>query len=191
MFFNRSIFPMLLVSTSAYAAGDNGGLNDALRGIADDLATLQKEIQTASASAEAQQIAAGTRAIQFVTITKDNAALKYGADENASSYSKASAGQTFKVLDKANDWYAVQLEKPAKGIDSAWVNAADVAPKFQYIGNTQAKDSSVADKLYQQIMESVKKVKDKYDKNPYVSVSGFSVDVGIPPSVSVSFEFNK
>lgn len=104
---------------------------------------------------------------------------------------KASIGQTYKMIDKTNDWYAVQIEKPTKGVEAAWVNASDVAPKIQQLASTLSENKNAADRIYEQIMDSVKKVKDKYDQNPYVSVSGFSVDIGIPPSVSVSFEFKK
>ncbi len=101
------------------------------------------------------------------------------------------AGQMFKVVDKASDWYAVKLETPRNGVEAAWVNAADVTPNFRLLGSATERNAGVADRLYEQIMESVKKMKDKYDKNTYVSVSGFSVNMGVPPSVTVSFEFKK
>jgi hypothetical protein len=182
---------LLFISTSCVAAEGSGGLDQTLRGVASDLAAMQKEIQSASSDAKIQQEFAGPRGFQYVTITRDNASLQYGADKSATLYSKATAGQTFKVVDKASDWYAVKLETPGKGIDAAWVNAADVTPNFRTLGSTTEKNANVTDRLYEQIMESVKKVKDKYDRNPYVSVSGFSVNVGIPPSVTVSFEFKK
>lgn len=43
--------------------------------------------------------------------------------------------------------------------------------------------------VYEKILLSVKELKDKYETNPYVIVNGFSIDIGMPPSVNISFEF--
>ena len=40
-------------------------------------------------------------------------------------------------------------------------------------------------------MESVNRMKERYVQNPYVTVTGFTVTVGAPPSVSINLEFKK
>jgi len=45
--------------------------------------------------------------------------------------------------------------------------------------------------VFEEIVEQASKMKDKYKNNPYVSVTGFSVNVGVPPSMSINIEFKK
>jgi hypothetical protein len=45
--------------------------------------------------------------------------------------------------------------------------------------------------VYEILINEVKKVKEKYNDNPYVEVTGFSVDTSIPPSININFYFLK
>jgi len=45
--------------------------------------------------------------------------------------------------------------------------------------------------MYEMIINKMYALKKKYDNNPYVRISGFDVNIGIPPSVTVSIEFKK
>ncbi|MDD5581312.1 MAG: hypothetical protein PHY16_18840 [Methylobacter sp.] len=115
-----------------------------------------------------------------------------------------SKGKKFPVIDKANGWYAVRLDEPIHGVRTGWLNAAEVVPEFsseteglvavgayKALAGTGAAQSSKSnmDQMYEMILQSVKEFKDKYETNPYVNGNGFSIDIGIPPSVNISFEF--
>ena len=79
-----------------------------------------------------------------------------------------------------SDWYAVAFDQPVQGMDAGWVNAAEVVPKFVFTpgtttGGTSGVPKSVTDRMYEKIMTSVRAFRDKYENNPDVTVSGFSV----------------
>ena len=42
---------------------------------------------------------------------------------------------------------------------------------------------------FQSLTEQATKMRDKYRNNPYFSVRGFTVKMGVPPSVDLNFEF--
>lgn len=45
--------------------------------------------------------------------------------------------------------------------------------------------------LIQQTMDEVKEFYNSYTDNPYIKVTGFSLEIGIIPSVSIDFEFKQ
>lgn len=49
--------------------------------------------------------------------------------------------------------------------------------------------TSVSEDLYRILAEKATRMHDSYKNNSYIEVSGFTVNVGISPSVSVNFEF--
>jgi len=180
---------IILIVSSSYAE-DKELLDTTLKGIASDLAQLQKEIE--NAYIQQAGIYPYTHHLapfpNYVKITNEKGKLRTGADYSAPILMNASKGALYKVIDKVGNWYAVALPKPKEGIESAWVSTTDVTPLISPVQTGYAKQS-IIEKMYEKIMESVKKIRDKYQNNPYVSVSGFSIDIGMPPSVSVSFKF--
>ena len=48
---------------------------------------------------------------------------------------------------------------------------------------------SATERIYSKIAASVNQVRLKYEANPYVGISGFSVDMSVPPGLSIQFEF--
>ncbi|MDR7009601.1 SH3 domain-containing protein [Paraburkholderia strydomiana] len=105
-----------------------------------------------------------------------------------------SKGGKYRVVDKVGDWYAVELNGPLARVNTGWVNAADVSPIKMAAGidvpvNSPAAPSTAA--VYDVIVQKASQLKEKYRNNPYLSVTGFTVNVGIPPSVGMNFEFRK
>jgi len=45
--------------------------------------------------------------------------------------------------------------------------------------------------IYQVIIKKMYDLEKKYENNPYVRISGFDINIGIPPSVTISLEFKK
>lgn len=87
-----------------------------------------------------------------------------------------SVGESAKILARNGDWYLVTNAQDRVG----WVPGAFLS------------QVSISDDAFQKAiaaaMRMLANMKDKYDKGPVV-IKGFSIDVKIPPGVSVEFEF--
>lgn len=44
---------------------------------------------------------------------------------------------------------------------------------------------------YEMIIKKMYSLEKKYENNPYVRISGFDINIGFPPSVTISIEFKK
>lgn len=157
-----------------------------LDGISKDLAKLQRMVVEVQGQVTAQQM---FRADE-VKITGVKPTVRLGATQTAAALFTPKPGQTFQVIDKTEDWYAIRLLEPVQGFSSGWVSAAEVVPTSSANKGT-VKQTSFADDAFRQLTEQAAKMRDSYRNNPYVAVSGFAVNVGIPPSVSINFEFKK
>lgn len=169
-----------------------------LRSLAKDLADLQSSVADAQRKQQAMATArapTGGLIADLIRVTNPLAFTKLGAADSAPSLFRPGAGQTYKVIDKTDNWYAVQFPQEYKGFSSGWMKAADVVPEDVKVGLVQAASTQAAatlnEDLYQLLTEKVGRIKVAYQSNPYVSVTGFAVNVGIPPSVTVTFEFKK
>lgn len=181
---------LLLVGCAPIHAKQSKGLEGTMEDVATDLANLHQEIQAAYQTKEDIL----SLIDRIITISAENAKVYSGTDVKSAILKTVSKGQEFKVIDKINDWYAVAFEQPEQGMYAGWVNAAEAVPKPSFTEWIEAKESleepkSAKDQIYEKIMTSVKGFRDKYENNPYVTITGFSVNIGVPPSVSVSFEF--
>lgn len=126
-------------------------------------------------------------------MTSKSSEVRAGASDKAAPLLKAKLNQIFPVIDKAGDWYAVKIPENIGGVSSGWIQAADVVPIPSAFPSTPQpfQASSVADSIYRELTQRAVRFRDAYRNNPYISVTGFSVNVGVPPSVSISFEFKK
>ena len=150
--------------------------------IAADLATLQRDVELVSQKNAAYALPSLIR----VKLTGKSVPIYKGADKSSGVVTKLSEGKVLPVVDKAGEWYAVGIDQPNTEFKSGWVHASSVVPETYTF---QAQVKSTTDAMYQQIMDKVRGLKEKYQNNTYVRVTGFSVDVTIPPAVSISFEF--
>ncbi|MBM4334202.1 MAG: hypothetical protein FJ117_23830 [Deltaproteobacteria bacterium] len=121
-------------------------------------------------------------------VTADKGTIYSGADAKTRPVEIVMKGEKFKVIDKIENWYAVSLSKPVKGMESGWLKATQVVPEISPISTTPP-EKSISELMYEKIVASVKALKDGYANNPYVTVKGFNVNISVPPSVSISFEF--
>jgi hypothetical protein len=156
----------------------DGGLDKSMQSLASDLANLQREIH-----ADSNQAIAG-EGVASVQVKKNGARVYTAADKSSGEIKALKAGATLPVVNKVDDWYVVNLSGEGDH-KFGWVQADWVAPKDY---NFTTKVSNEED-IYQKVISRIQDFKRKYDDNDYVRVSGFSVDVGIPPSVNISFEF--
>lgn len=175
----QTILIALLFSGSALAQNAvDSGLNKSMQSLASDLASLQREINANSNQGMAYE------GVTSVQVKKSGARVYAAADKSSGEIKEFKAGVTLPVVKKVDDWYVVNLLGEG-GQKFGWVQADWVAPKDY---NLKANASSEED-IYQKVIGKIQDLKKKYDNNDYVRVSGFSVDVGIPPSVNISFEF--
>lgn len=182
---------VLIISAPAYA-DEPKSFDAAMTELAGDLAKLHAEIQSAYQTeimAMGGPDVIGMYRPRFVNVTADKGTVYTGADAKAAIIQTVQKGQKFKIIDKVTDWYAVAFDQPVHGMDTGWVKAAQVVPQTYFPVSTVPPDKSFTDRIYEKIVASVKVFRDTYEKNPYVRVKGFSVDISVPPSVSISFEF--
>lgn len=174
--------------------------------IASDLADLQSAVVAAQSRLDSSSSTNSFGAslpptyrvpnVLGVEVTGAKPAVRAGASKGANKLLEPKRGEKFLVLDKADDWYAVKLPQPVEGHMTGWVNASDVivekAVDASLTGQVVATPSrAVAEDVFRMLTERAGRIRDAYKDNPYVSVSGFTVNVGVPPSVGVNFEFKK
>ena len=177
-----------------------------MQGVATDLSALHQKLQQIygkhlppsqgfSPLVVADVIAAMKKA-GIVTITADSAGVYKGAALDAELFESVSAGKQFPLLDKVGDWYAIALDNPVEGVPAGWVQAAKAVPSWDLtmVGDVAsvaeaAAKPSLTERVYAEITAAVNDVRLKYDKDPYVGITGFSVEMSLPPGVSIMFEF--
>ena len=187
----RKLVAIVAALLPAIAASQESSIpKPVLDGISRDLAELQAAVVEAQGRLAAPQSLTFTSSTETVKITGIKPAIRLGAAQSAVSLFMATPGQTFQVVDKASDWYAIRLAQPVQGYSSGWVSAADVVPTNSF-GKEPAKASSVAEDVFRKLTEQASRLRDTYRNNPYIAVSDFAVNVGVPPSVSINFEFKK
>ncbi|PYS29756.1 MAG: hypothetical protein DMG11_07910 [Acidobacteria bacterium] len=156
---------------------------EVLEGVADDLAALDRLIEEGQKTQESPPWNLGPN---WVKVTGDKVPARVGGSSNARIAWNADTGEMFRVVDKVTDWYAV--ERPGRGPQQvAWMPASSVVPS-PYPQGTQSAPSRTTE-LYNTLTTYVTTMRDKYKDNPYLFIGGFSVHVGVPPSVTVNFTF--
>lgn len=92
---------------------------------------------------------------------------------------------------------SVRLEKINQDLIVANQKQMQLSAKINGASRMQAEKLLDADKIYAQNMQSIfnsiinkmQALQKQYKNNPYIKIIGFSINIGIPPSVTVSLEF--
>jgi uncharacterized protein YgiM (DUF1202 family) len=166
----------ICVSTSVRSE-EPKNLGEAMDGLAKDLSSLQRNVQSAADPK-------WTYSPGRLRITQSSAAVYKGADFKSGVVTKLPEGSSAPIIDKAGEWYAITV-KDGKNPMTGWVPAGSAAPEPAAFGPFPVNGADV----YDAAMDQIKALKEKYEKNPYIKITGFSVDVKVPPGVSVEFEF--
>lgn len=103
-----------------------------------------------------------------------------GAGGSGKLIGQLETGQSVEVVDRVGDSYAIFTKNPAGKKITGWVEASDVKPA------TKTPDFS-ANSATELMIQKLGQLYQKYKNNPYVTVTGFSVEIGIPPSVTIEF----
>ncbi len=172
----------------------------------DELAKDISGFQALIAAAQQKQQAAlasrslfGALGAGSVAITSPAATVYAGADDKTAMIFKAKKDQTFPIIDRAGDWYAIGFKDKIKGQVTGWVPAKDVVPRpSQTMQQALFSDTGAAirdyiygeaEELFRKATEEAIRLRDKYRSNQYFAVSGFSITIGVPPSASLDFTF--
>jgi hypothetical protein len=173
----RALATVLLLMLAPSALADEPkSLDEAMKVLAKDLATLQGVVQSQS---QKQWVYNPSR----LRITRPNAPLYKGADSKSQVVTKLPEGTSAAIVDRVGPWYAIKLNDQYQ--QTGWVEAGTVVPEPAAFGPYPV----TGDDLYERAMEQVKILKKKYEENPYIRITGFSLEVSVPPAISVDFEF--
>ena len=191
--------------------------DSAVRQLAQDLDELQAKAIAAQRQTHLEKLAGDPNAWlahpKQVVVTAQTARIFAGASNATRVLMSARQGTPYPIVDKAGDWYAVALDVAtlgreagtmgadagSKGLVSGWINAKDVAPRFDYtmdkletdLGHrTPLSGTPSSGSVYQALAESATALRAKYQNNPYFSVTGFQVTT-TPPGLTLTFEFNR
>ena len=195
------LFALLMVE--GVLGDEHSEFDRTMQEVASDLSAVHDELQAAYAAESVRNLVA--EAMLNFTMAKENqgfieitkpAHLYKGADVSAEFFQSVAEGMQFQYVDKVSDWYAVALEEPIEGFSTGWVQAAQAVPVWDpvkiemiYAAGQSNRPKGVSDALYKRIVESVSSVREKYEENRHIAITGFSVDIGVPPAVSIQFEF--
>jgi hypothetical protein len=183
----RTIFGIVLfcTMTSVLQAQQQPEIpKEVLDGLAKDLEALNELLLGSATPREPSSPVVYGGLPPTVTVTETKAVARQGASIKSEVAWTSTKGETLRVVDRVQEFYAVTRPATSKGnvkaVETGWMLAADVVP---LLSPTTAADS------YAAIIAFVTKMRDKYKNNRYISIEGFSPTVGVPPSVTINFIF--
>jgi hypothetical protein len=174
-------FLVLAVALTSGAALAQDIPKPVIESLARDLAELQKVV--VDAQRQQAQSTSLANILGVLEVTRP-AEVKAGATEDAPTMVKVEAGKTYPVVAERPGWYAVQLDRPYRGSTTGWLSAGVV--DLAYVKTS----ATAGEEIFTKLTESAARIKQNYQANPYVSVTGFQVNL-VPPSITVNFEFKK
>lgn len=181
---------MIVCATPAFAQNTKSIPDDFISKMSKDLAALHADPPPAEANAGSGQAGSFVSVPEKVAVDKDNTTLWASEPIGPSTTTMhAPRGTEAPVKNAVQGWYQVELNN-----NSWWVQTSDVAPtgpvrRIYTAGTTAAADPTWLGQQIEKLMKSASAFRDSYKDNPYVVVHGFSINVGVPPSVNVDFEF--
>lgn len=116
--------------------------------------------------------------------------LKEGASISSKTLGSVDRGIKLPVIGQAGEWFAVDFsqKEPLGKTDSekkaAWISAKNVVP--QVVSKT--KNVGLIDFLQEKLLKKAFEMREEFQKNPYIGISGFSIST-TPPSLTMNFEF--
>lgn len=149
-----------------------------------DLSELQKTVLEAQAPQQPSGLGVATAFGKRVAVT-ETTSLRAAATDTAPTMYRVTKGEVLPVVAESPGWYAVTTNQPVQGPTTAWLRAGFALPVVE-----SAPQPAVIDNVFQKLTEHAARFKQSYQNNPYVTVSGFQVNL-VPPSIAINFEFKK
>jgi len=91
---------------------------------------------------------------------------------------KAHKGDTFGIVSQLGDFYQIKF------------NQGEIE-KTGWIAVSDTKNRGLFKKMYESIIQSMIRLQARYQDSPYIYISGFTINVNIPPSVSINIDFRQ
>lgn len=187
----------LVLSASGASAQEQAPRDSVLAEFAADLASIQAEFESATKMLQRDSQP------DSVEVTQDGTAVYADSTEDSRVVTRADEGTRFRLLSRVGDWYEVLLS-PSEGNESTgWLPNASVAlviptetgpeiihepagalPDYGAYGGAQFDLG-----IWEFLIERAANLRDKWSDNQYVRVTGFQIQAGPSPSLSVDFEF--
>jgi hypothetical protein len=178
----------LLVTYPAFGQTAKSIPDEFLAKMATDLAKLHAEPADTNDLVILTNPAAGTTTTQYapssVKIGVPNAAVLTTAQDNTPTMIPVTPGTDLPVQEAVPGWYKVKLGK-----EQGWIAKEQVIPDFKKISTTSQNDETWLNRQILLLTQKAAAFRDSYRDNPYLNVKGFSLSIGMPPSVNVAFEF--
>lgn len=187
------VVAVIVVFCPTPGSADSSTIESTARELAIDLANIQQDLDRARTQPIISGHAWGKTPL-VLEVTADHAVVRAGADDKAPRVLTPKRGQLFNVVDRNGNWYAVVPKVQDEVLDpkeSGWIKANDARlfPVIVENGGRSTKPSTTADDLYDRLQRKVLDLRQKYRNNPHILIRGFSIELGMVPSVSLAFEF--
>ncbi|MCC5812008.1 MAG: SH3 domain-containing protein [Ectothiorhodospiraceae bacterium] len=180
-------FALLFVPLGVYGQQTTSSIPDE---VFDQLAAELAELHEALLLGQQEMVEASTTEFQqapnSVTVTAERAPVRAGASDEADEIALLTQGEQLRVIDKVGEWYAVEYAP----MQSGWLSAEGVVPigMLPLVGPMEG-IAAAQRRIFRNLVERAASLRDSYSNNPYLSVSGFSIDLSVPPALTISFEF--
>lgn len=181
------VFSMILLSHAAWAQNAKGIPDDFISKMANDLAGLTTDpLPQTPRGTFASGTASGTLIVPS-TVQWVKAGQAWTTDQNTGKAVSRhlDPGTEASVYGETMGHYQVGLGDNKRW----WVPVADVTPTGPATRVADTPDPGWLGQQIEKLMKNASLFRDNYKSNPYVNVRGFSINVGIPPSVNMDFEF--
>lgn len=157
--------------------------------LAVELSKLHKEVMAIQQTYFMKgMVAYGQYQPDYRFVLTKNTKIYSGAATFADPLYEKSHGAIFNVVDKMPGWYAVELGESVHGISVGWVQAGTGVPEIIAAVETSKQNVGGA---YEALTLAAKKFRDKFQNNPHIRVTGFSINISMSPGLSLDFEFKK
>jgi hypothetical protein len=140
-----------------------------------DLAALMEDVPANSSL----PMRAGT-----VRIAKDQAPV-YLQPNSSRRIATLSEGNKYPLIGVYDNFIGIKHDDNPRWIERTH---GEVMPAA-LTGDFTIKSSGWWNSLREDLIERAVKLREKYQNNPYISITGFSIEIGVPPSLTIDFEF--
>ncbi|MGH9437302.1 MAG: SH3 domain-containing protein [Terriglobia bacterium] len=168
----------LLLPLNALAQGQPSR-RQTLEKLSHELAEMQSVVEASSSGSFATHTTS-----ENATVTSSNAAIHAGANASSPVVTRPQVGEEIKLAGREGNWYKVESSEARGPKAKGWIETTKVEPFAAVSANTYSSDA-----LFQKLTEMASKIRDEYKDNPYIRVTGFDVEIGVPPSVTINVQF--
>lgn len=171
----RTLLAIIMLLPMASFAQEQSIPEPVLKELSRDLADMHQALVKAQTSL--------TSGSEFVAVEVQSAEIHSTPNPSSAVLARVEAGEPFRVVQRSGDWYQVESDANSSG----WLKADAVRP----LSSTVPASQSSTERLFAELTDKAARLRDRYRDNEYISISGFTIEISVPPSVSIDFEFKE